>query len=168
MAVQFCQVTQSKWRMQLTWKLTQGIGYQWPLCFRSTGLKCRSIRKALYLEKVYRGFAVHVLQCLVINHINNRNKNSSALLFDSLKQRLQPTTDRTNKISNRMLRRLAKLNSRSRYVLWIWHLVAYIQRGQYAQGFRDRGVRGVFGPKRNDVTGEWRRLHNKNFYALYS
>jgi hypothetical protein len=26
----------------------------------------------------------------------------------------------------------------------------------------------VFGPKRDEVTGEWRRLHNKELYALYS
>jgi hypothetical protein len=26
----------------------------------------------------------------------------------------------------------------------------------------------TFGPKRNEVTGEWRRLHNKEFYALCS
>jgi hypothetical protein len=30
-------------------------------------------------------------------------------------------------------------------------------------------VRGyLFGPKRDEVTGEWRRLHNKELYALYS
>ena len=26
----------------------------------------------------------------------------------------------------------------------------------------------LFGPKRDEVTGEWRRLHNKELYALYS
>jgi len=25
----------------------------------------------------------------------------------------------------------------------------------------------IFGPQRDDVTGEWRRLHNKELYALY-
>ena len=29
-------------------------------------------------------------------------------------------------------------------------------------------LRRLFGPKRNEVTGEWRRLHNKELYALYS
>jgi hypothetical protein len=29
-------------------------------------------------------------------------------------------------------------------------------------------LRRIFGPKRDEVTGEWRRLHNKEFYALYS
>jgi hypothetical protein len=29
-------------------------------------------------------------------------------------------------------------------------------------------LRRIFGPKRDEVTGEWRRLHNKMLYALYS
>jgi hypothetical protein len=29
-------------------------------------------------------------------------------------------------------------------------------------------LRKMFGPKRDEVTGEWRRLHNKELYAVYS
>jgi hypothetical protein len=29
-------------------------------------------------------------------------------------------------------------------------------------------LRRIFGPKRDEVTGEWRRLHNKELYAMYS
>jgi hypothetical protein len=29
-------------------------------------------------------------------------------------------------------------------------------------------MKRIFGPKRDEVTGEWRRLHNKELYALYS
>jgi hypothetical protein len=29
-------------------------------------------------------------------------------------------------------------------------------------------LRRIFGPKRDELTGEWRRLHNKELYALYS
>jgi acyl-coenzyme A synthetase/AMP-(fatty) acid ligase len=29
-------------------------------------------------------------------------------------------------------------------------------------------LRRIFGPKRDEVTGEWRRLHKKELYALYS
>jgi hypothetical protein len=29
-------------------------------------------------------------------------------------------------------------------------------------------LRRIFGPKRDEVTGEWRRLHYKELYALYS
>ena len=28
--------------------------------------------------------------------------------------------------------------------------------------------RRIIGPKRDEVTGEWRRLHNEELYALYS
>jgi hypothetical protein len=33
--------------------------------------------------------------------------------------------------------------------------------------FENRVLR-IFGPKMDEVTGEWRRLHNKELYALYS
>jgi hypothetical protein len=29
-------------------------------------------------------------------------------------------------------------------------------------------LRRIFGPKRVEVTGEWKRLHNKELYAVYS
>jgi hypothetical protein len=29
-------------------------------------------------------------------------------------------------------------------------------------------LRRIFGPKRDEVTGEWRRLYNEELYALYS
>jgi hypothetical protein len=32
----------------------------------------------------------------------------------------------------------------------------------------NRVLRKVFGPKRNKVIGEWRRLHDEGLYALYS
>jgi hypothetical protein len=34
--------------------------------------------------------------------------------------------------------------------------------------FEDRVLRRIFGPKRDEVTGERRRLNNKGLYALYS
>ena len=34
--------------------------------------------------------------------------------------------------------------------------------------FEDRVLRRIFGPKTDEVTGEWRRQHNKELYALYS
>jgi hypothetical protein len=34
--------------------------------------------------------------------------------------------------------------------------------------FKNKVLRRIFGPKRDEVTGEWRRLHNKELYALYS
>jgi hypothetical protein len=34
--------------------------------------------------------------------------------------------------------------------------------------FENGVLRRIFLPKRDEVTGEWRRLHNKELYALYS
>jgi hypothetical protein len=34
--------------------------------------------------------------------------------------------------------------------------------------FENKVLRRIFGPKRDEVTGEWRRLHNKDLYVLYS
>jgi hypothetical protein len=34
--------------------------------------------------------------------------------------------------------------------------------------FENRVLRRIFGPKRYEVTGEWRRLHNEELHALYS
>jgi hypothetical protein len=34
--------------------------------------------------------------------------------------------------------------------------------------FENRVLRRIFAPKRDMVTGEWKRLHNKELYALYS
>jgi hypothetical protein len=34
--------------------------------------------------------------------------------------------------------------------------------------FENRVLRGIFGPKRDEITGEWRRLYNKELNDLYS
>jgi hypothetical protein len=34
--------------------------------------------------------------------------------------------------------------------------------------FENKGLRKMFGPKRDEVTGKWRRLYNKELYYLYS
>jgi hypothetical protein len=34
--------------------------------------------------------------------------------------------------------------------------------------FDNRVLRRIFGPKRDEVTKDWRRPHNKELYALYS
>jgi hypothetical protein len=34
--------------------------------------------------------------------------------------------------------------------------------------FENRVLRRIFGPKRDEVTGEWRKLHNKVLHDLYS
>jgi hypothetical protein len=34
--------------------------------------------------------------------------------------------------------------------------------------FENRALRRIFGPKRDEATGEWRRLHNEELNDLYS
>jgi hypothetical protein len=34
--------------------------------------------------------------------------------------------------------------------------------------FEDRVLRRIFGPKRDEVVGEWRELHNEELHNLYS
>jgi hypothetical protein len=36
------------------------------------------------------------------------------------------------------------------------------------QVFENRALRRIFGPKRDKVTGEWRKLHNEELHDLYS
>jgi hypothetical protein len=33
--------------------------------------------------------------------------------------------------------------------------------------FENRVLRRIFGPKRDEVTGEWRKLHNEELRELY-
>jgi hypothetical protein len=35
------------------------------------------------------------------------------------------------------------------------------------RGFEKREFRGAFGTKRDEVTGEWRKLHNEELHNLY-
>jgi hypothetical protein len=34
--------------------------------------------------------------------------------------------------------------------------------------FKNRVLKRIFGPKRDEVTGEWRKLHNQELHLLYS
>jgi len=34
--------------------------------------------------------------------------------------------------------------------------------------FEDRGLRKIHGPRREEMTGEWRRMRDEELYALYS
>jgi hypothetical protein len=34
--------------------------------------------------------------------------------------------------------------------------------------FENRVLRRIFGPKRGEVTGDWRKLHNEVLHSLYS
>jgi hypothetical protein len=46
-------------------------------------------------------------------------------------------------------------------------LVADIEEERRLRFFENRVLRRIFGPERDEVTGEWRRLYNKELYALF-
>jgi hypothetical protein len=43
-----------------------------------------------------------------------------------------------------------------------------LREKQRLRVFENRVLRGIFGPKRNEATGEWRRLHKEELNDLYS
>jgi hypothetical protein len=43
-----------------------------------------------------------------------------------------------------------------------------LREGCSLRVFENRALRKIFGSNRDEVTGEQRRLHNKELYALYS
>jgi hypothetical protein len=54
-------------------------------------------------------------------------------------------------------------------VLYGCETLSLTLREKHRLGVYENGVlRRIFGPKRDEVTGEWRKLHNEELYDLYS
>jgi hypothetical protein len=47
-------------------------------------------------------------------------------------------------------------------------VVSHTEGGTKVERFENTMLRRIFGPKRDEVTGEWRRLHNEELNDLYS
>jgi hypothetical protein len=43
-----------------------------------------------------------------------------------------------------------------------------VRKEQRLRVFEKRAPRRIFGPKRDEATGEWRKLHNEELQDLYS
>jgi hypothetical protein len=43
-----------------------------------------------------------------------------------------------------------------------------LREEKWLRVIQNRVLRSIFGPKRDELTGEWRRLHNEELYDLYS
>jgi hypothetical protein len=58
----------------------------------------------------------------------------------------------------------------------LWHIVLYgceswsltLREEHRLRVFESRVLRRIFGPKRDEVTGEFRKLHNEELHILYS
>jgi hypothetical protein len=76
-------------------------------------------------------------------------------------------------LSSRLLSRNAKVKIYKTIILPVvlygcetWSLT--LREEHRLRVFENRVQRLIFGPKRNEVTGEWRKLHNEELYNLYS
>jgi hypothetical protein len=52
------------------------------------------------------------------------------------------------------------------YVCETWSLT--LREEHRLRVFENRVLRRIFGPKRDEVTGEWRKMHNGELHNLYS
>jgi hypothetical protein len=52
------------------------------------------------------------------------------------------------------------------YICETWSLT--LREEHRLRVFENRVLRRIFGPKRDEVTGEWRKLHNEEHCNLYS
>jgi hypothetical protein len=53
-----------------------------------------------------------------------------------------------------------------RYGCETWFLT--LREKHRLRAFENRVLRRIFGPKRDEVTGEWRKLHNEELHDSYS
>ena len=51
--------------------------------------------------------------------------------------------------------------------MWVWNLVV-LREERKLRVFEYMVLRRIFGPRRDEVTGEWRRLRNEELNDLYS
>jgi hypothetical protein len=58
-------------------------------------------------------------------------------------------------------------------VVFLWFCMAVklglsLRENNRLRVFENRVLRRIFGPKRDEVTGEWRKLHNEELHIVYS
>ena len=78
-----------------------------------------------------------------------------------------------NLLSSRLLSKTLKINIYRTIILPVvlygcetWSLT--LREERKLRVFENMVLRRIFGPRRDDVTGEWRRLHNEELNDLYS
>jgi hypothetical protein len=78
-----------------------------------------------------------------------------------------------NLLSSRLLSKNLKIRIYKRIILPVvlygsetWSLT--LREEHRLRVFENRVLRRIFGPKKDEMTGEWRKLHNKELHDLYS
>jgi hypothetical protein len=99
------------------------------------------------------------------------------LIQEEIKRRLDSGNACYHSVQNLLSSRLLSKNLKIRiYKTIIFPVVLYgcetwsliLRKEHRLRVFENRVLRRMFGPKRNEVTGEWRKLHNEELRGLYS
>jgi len=102
------------------------------------------------------------------------NQNS---IPEEIKSRLRSGRTCYHSVQNLLSSRLPSKNLKAKiYRTIILHVVLYgcetwsltLREERKLRVFENRVLRRVFGPKRDEVTGEWKKLHNEELRDLYS
>ena len=105
---------------------------------------------------------------------NFRNQNSIA---EEIKSRLRSGNACYHSVQNFLSSRLLSKNLKIKiYRTIILPVVLYgretwsltLREERKLRVFENMVLRRIFGPRRDEVTGEWRRLHNEELNDLYS
>jgi hypothetical protein len=99
------------------------------------------------------------------------------LIQEEIKRRMNSGTacyhSVQNLVSSRLLSKNLKIGIYKTIILPVvlygcetWSLT--LREEHRLRVFVNRVLRRIFGPKRDEVTGEWRKLHNKELHDLYS
>jgi hypothetical protein len=60
-----------------------------------------------------------------------------------------------------------KTSKRILRVVTVAYITTLLREEYRLRVFENRVLRGIFGPKRDEVTGGWRKLHNEELHNLY-
>jgi len=110
--------------------------------------------------------------CIFENNLTNRNSNA-----EEIKGRLKSGNACYHSVQNLLSSRLLSKNLKIKlYRTVILPVVLYgcetysltMWEERKLRVFENRVLRRIFGPRRDDVTGEWRRLHNEELNDLYT
>jgi hypothetical protein len=99
------------------------------------------------------------------------------LIQEEIKRRLNSGNEYYHSVQNLLSSRLLSKNVKVRIYKTIISLVVLygcetwsltVREEHKQRVFENRVLRSIFGPKRDGVTREWRRLHNEELHNLYS